>query len=300
MELRHLKYFNAVASTLSFSRAAELLHIAQPPLSRQIRQLEDLLGAELIDRASRPIALTMAGKFFYEQTLQVLARLEQIEEGTRLIAKGQQHWFNIGFVPSALYGLLPEMIKRFRTELPDIEIGFSEIVTMEQIEALKSGRIDVGFGRLPITDPDIVCETIVEEPLVAVFPLGHALLARNKVTLAQLAEERFILYPARPRPSYADQVLEIFSGRGLRPTIVKEANEMQTAIGLVAAGVGVTLVPRSVQGLHRSDVVYRPLSNKGVHSPVIMNFRANDRSVLLEKLRATASGIAQMHAEEYS
>lgn len=161
MELRHLKYFNAVASTLSFSRAAELLHIAQPPLSRQIRQLEDLLGAELIDRASRPIALTMAGKFFYEQTLQVLARLEQIEEGTRLIAKGQQHWFNIGFVPSALYGLLPEMIKRFRTELPDIEIGFSEIVTMEQIEALKSGRIDVGFGRLPITDPDIVCETIV-------------------------------------------------------------------------------------------------------------------------------------------
>jgi DNA-binding transcriptional LysR family regulator len=192
------------------------------------------------------------------------------------------------------------MIKRFRTELQEIEIGFSEIVTMEQIEALKSGRIDVGFGRLPITDPDIVCETIVEEPLVAVFPLGHALLARNRVTLAQLAEERFILYPARPRPSYADQVLEIFSGRGLRPTIVKEANEMQTAIGLVAAGVGVTLVPRSVQGLHRSDVVYRPLSNKGVHSPVIMNFRANDRSVLLEKLRATASGIAQMHAEEYS
>ena len=112
MELRHLKYFNAVASTLSFSRAAELLHIAQPPLSRQIRQLEDMLGAELIDRASRPIALTMAGKFFYEQTLQVLSRLEQIEEGTRVIARGQQHWFNIGFVPSALYGLLPEMIKR--------------------------------------------------------------------------------------------------------------------------------------------------------------------------------------------
>ncbi|ASU37058.1 LysR family transcriptional regulator [Herbaspirillum sp. meg3] len=295
MELRHLKYFNAVASTLSFSRAAELLHIAQPPLSRQIRQLEELVGAELIDRASRPIALTMAGKFFYEQTVQVLSRLDQIEEGTRRIAKGQQHWFNIGFVPSALYGLLPELIKRFRADLPEIEIGFSEIMTMEQVEALKSGRIDVGFGRLPISDPDIVCETIIEEPLMAVFPLGHHLLKKTKVGLAQLAEEKFILYPARPRPSYADQVLEIFASRGLKPTIVKEANEMQTAIGLVAAGVGVALVPRSVQGLHRADVVYRPLANKGVFSPVIMNFRASDRSTLLEKLRATAAHIVQQN-----
>lgn len=300
MELRHLKYFNAVASTLSFSRAAELLHIAQPPLSRQIRQLEELVGAELIDRASRPIALTMAGKFFYEQTVQVLSRLDQIEEGTRRIAKGQQHWFNIGFVPSALYGVLPELIKRFRAELPEIEIGFSELMTMEQAEALKSGRIDVGFGRLPIKDPDIICETIIEEPLMAVFPLGHHLLKKNKVSLAQLAEEKFILYPARPRPSYADQVLEIFSSRGMKPSIVKEANEMQTAIGLVAAGVGVALVPRSVQGLHRADVVYRPLVNKGVFSPVIMNFRVNDRSVLLAQLRATAAHIVQQQAAHHS
>jgi DNA-binding transcriptional LysR family regulator len=292
VELRHLKYFNAVASTLSFSRAAELLHIAQPPLSRQIRQLEEIIGAELIDRASRPIALTMAGKFLYEQTIQLLSRIDEIQEGTLRIAKGQQHWFSIGFVPSSLYGLLPELIKDFRAEMPDIGIGFSELMTMEQVEALKSGRIDVGFGRLPIDDPAIVCETLVQEPLVAVFPFGHPLLSKSKVSLAQLAKENFILYPAKPRPSYADQVLEIFSSRGLKPTIVKEANEMQTAIGLVAAGVGVVLVPASVQGLHRADVVYRPLTNKGVFSPVIMNFRSNDRSLVLQRFRAMAAALA--------
>lgn len=291
MELRHLRYFNAVASTLSFSRAAELLHIAQPPLSRQIRQLEDMLGAVLIDRDSRPIALTMAGRFFYEQTVQLLARLDQIEDGTRRIAAGANQWFNVGFVPSAMYGMLPELIKRFRLDRPDIEIGFSELVTMEQVEALKSGRIDVGFGRLPISDPDIACETLIEEPLMAVFPLGHALLKKSSVSLAQLAGERFILYPARPRPSYADQVLDIFAQRGLYPNIVKEANEMQTAIGLVAAGVGVALVPASVKGLHRTDVVYRPLSNKDIFSPVIMNVRASDRSPLLDELRSLAGEI---------
>lgn len=291
MELRHLRYFNAVASTLSFSRAAALLHIAQPPLSRQIRQLEEMVGAVLIDRESRPIALTMAGRFFYEQTVQLLARLDQIEDGTRRIAAGANQWFNVGFVPSAMYGMLPELIKRFRLNRPEIEIGFSELVTMEQVEALKSGRIDVGFGRLPISDPDIVCVTLVEEPLMAVFPLGHALLRKSSVSLAQLAGERFILYPARPRPSYADQVLDIFAQRGLHPNIVKEANEMQTAIGLVAAGVGVALVPASVKGLHRTDVVYRPLSGKGIFSPVIMNVRASDRSPLLDELRSLAAEI---------
>ncbi|WP_034300498.1 LysR family transcriptional regulator [Herbaspirillum sp. RV1423] len=295
MELRHLRYFNAVASTLSFSRAAELLHIAQPPLSRQIRQLEEMLGAELIDRESRPIALTMAGKFFYEQTVQLLARLEQIEEGTRRIADGGNRWFNVGFVPSAMYGLLPELIRRFRAGQPEIEVGFAELTTMEQVEALKSGRIDVGFGRLPINDPDIACETLVDEPLMAVFPLGHALLGKHSVSLAQLAGEKFILYPARPRPSYADQVLDIFASRGLRPDIVKEANEMQTAVGLVAAGVGVALVPASVRGLHRADVEYRPLSNKGIFSPVIMNCRASDRSRVLDQLRDMAGRIVQEH-----
>lgn len=292
MELRHLKYFSVVARELSFSRAADLLHIAQPPLSRQIRQLEDILGVELIDRSSRPIVLTKAGKFFYEQTMLVLPRITEIQEGTRRIASGQQHWLSIGFVPSTLYGVLPKLIKRFRSENANIEVGFSELMTMAQAEALKSGRIDVGFGRLNIEDPDIVCQTLIEEPLVGVFPIGHPLLKKAKVALAQLAAEDFILYPAKPRPSYADQVLKIFADKGLRPLVVQEANEMQTAIGLVAAGIGVALVPESIQGVHRADVTYRPLSDKGIFSPVIMNFRANDQSLALRNFRALVADIA--------
>lgn len=288
MELRHLKYFHAVAGTLSFSRAAELLHIAQPPLSRQIRQLEDLLGVELIDRESRPIALTMAGRFFYEQTLQVVARLREIEEGARTIARGQKQWFGIGFVPSVMYGLLPDLIRRFRLDAPGVETGFTELMTMEQAAALKLGRIDIGFGRLPINDPDIDCVTLMREPLLAVLPVGHPLAERPMVSLADLAADALIVYPARPRPSYADQVLDLFAVRGLRPAQVREANEMQTALGLAAAGIGVALAPASVQGAQRNGVVYLPLAEPEVVSPIIMNFRAGDPSPVLARFRAMA------------
>ncbi len=289
MELRHLRYFHAVASNLSFSRAAQLLHIAQPPLSRQIRQLESMLGTELFDRDSRPIALTMAGKFFYEQTLQVMSRLAEIEEGARRIARGRQDWFSIGFVPSTLYGLLPELIRRFRQAAPGIEVGVSEFITMEQAGALKLGRIDVGFGRLQLNDPAIASVTLFNEPLLAALPMGHPLLAQASIGLADLAQAGLIVYPARPRPSYADQVLAILAERGLRPAVVKEANEMQTALGLVAAGIGVALVPASVQGLQRTDVAYRSLAEDGVVSPVIMHFRMGDTSPLLRQFRAMAA-----------
>lgn len=292
MELRHLKYFNVVARELSFSRAAELLHIAQPPLSRQIHQLEELLGVELFDRTLRPIALTAAGSFFYAETVRMLARIEEVKLRTQSIGRGQRRWFNIGFVPSTLYGFLPDLIKRFRLLDADVEIGFSELTTMQQAEALKSGRIDVGFGRLDIDDPDIVCQTMIEEPLIAVLPKGHPLLAKSRVSLAQIAEEHLILYPTKTRPSYADQVLGIFADRGMSPSVLEEANEMQTAIGLVAAGVGVTLVPDSVQRLHRNDIAYRPLSDKKIFSPVIMNYRLNDQSAALLAFRALAAEIS--------
>lgn len=288
MELRHLRYFHAVADTLSFSRAAELLHIAQPPLSRQIRQLEDLLGVELIARESRPIALTAAGRFFYEQTRQVISRLREVEEGTRRIARGRRHWLGIGFVPSVMYGLLPDLIRQFCLAAPDVETGFTELMTVEQAAALKVGRIDVAFGRLPINDPDIASVTLLREPLLAVLPVGHRLRALPAVSLCALAEEPLIVYPARPRPSYADQVLEVFVSRGLRPAQVREANEMQTALGLVAAGIGVALAPASVGGAQRNGVVYRPLSDPDVISPVIMNFRADDTSPLLAHFRTMA------------
>lgn len=292
MELRHLRYFSVIAREMSFSRAAQILHIAQPPLSRQIRQLEDELGTLLFDRTTRPMQLTDAGRFFYEQTLQILARLDDIRDATRRIGHGGKNWFGIGFVPSTLYGVLPELIRRFRAAHETMEVTLSELMTIEQADALKSGRIDVGFGRLDIDDPDIACRTLVEEPLVAVLSARHALLAHDKVTLAELARERLILYPARPRPSYADYVMQLFRARGLAPRSVQEANEMQTALGLVAADVGVALVPESIQRLQRDDVAYRSVAAPRVFSPVIMNYRAHDDSHALRDFLSLVDSVA--------
>ena len=278
MELRHLRYFEAVGKTLNFSRAAELLHIAQPPLSRQIRQLEEELGVQLIDRTARPLALTKAGSFFLQQCIQVLARIDEIQRATHRIGQGQHRWFGIGFVPSVLYGFFPELIRSYRKASNGVEVILSEMTTIEQSEALKAGRIDVGIGRLILNDPELVCDVIEDEPLVVALPLRHPLLKHARLSLKRLANEQFILYPAKPRPSYADHVLQHFRSHGLNLSSVVEANEMQTAIGLVAAGIGVTLVPSSVQRLRRDDVVYRPVADAGITSPIIMNFRADDAS----------------------
>jgi DNA-binding transcriptional LysR family regulator len=285
MELRHLRYFEAIGSTLNFTRAAERLHIAQPPLSRQIRQLEEELGAVLIDRNARPLALTKAGAFFFEQCSQVLGRIQEVQEATRRISQGQRRYFGIGFVPSALYGFLPELIRGYRQASPQVEVALSEMTTIQQGEALKAGRIDVGFGRLPLDDAQLICDVIADEPLVVALPLKHPLLKARRITLASLATEPFILYPARPRPSYADHVLQQFRAHGLSLSAVTEVNEMQTAIGLVAADIGITLVPSSVQRLRRDDVVYRPLWDKNVTSPIIMNRRAGDESLDLLRFR---------------
>lgn len=286
LELRHLRYYAAVARELSFSRAAEQLHIAQPPLSRQIRTLEDELGAELIDRGSRPLRLTPAGRFFQTQALLMLDRMAEIQVATARIAGGKRTWYGLGFVPSTLYGALPEVIRRFREAQPAVELSLFEMTTVQQIDALKAGRIDVGFGRLQIDDDAVIGELVREEPVVAALPANHRLLKHKQLTLAKLAAEPLLLYPAKPRPSYADQVLEIFRSRGLKPTIALETNEVQTAIGLVVAGLGYALVPKSVQALERAGVVYRPLSDEGVTTPIVMNRRRDDESELTTFIRA--------------
>lgn len=285
LELRHLRYFSAVARELSFSRAAEQLHIAQPPLSRQIKALEDELGAELLDRTSRPLRLTPAGRFFQAQARQVLDKMAEIQAATARIAGGARTWFGLGFVPSTLYGALPEVIRRFREAQPTVELSLFEMTTMEQFDALKAGRIDVGFGRLPIDDDDIVAELVRDEAVMAALPANHRLVQHKKLTLAKLASEPLLLYPAKPRPSYADQVLEMFRSRGLRPAIALETNEVQTAIGLVVAGIGYALVPQSVQALARPGVVYMALADEGVTTPILMNRRRHDDSELTTFLR---------------
>lgn len=279
MELRHLRYFRVVAETLNFTRAAERLHVAQPPLSRQIQQLEDELGVALLER-SRPLRLTEAGRFFYEHSSQLLEQLSRVCDDTRRIDKGQRRWLGIGFAPSTLYGALPELIRRLRAS-GDIELGLSEMVTLQQVEALKSGRIDVGFGRIHIDDAAVVQQVIRQDPLVAALPAGHPLLD-SPVSLAQLAQEPFVLYPGNVRPSYADHVLNLFSRDGLSIRVAQMTNELQTAIGLVAAGIGITLVPASVQRLHRDDIGYTPLLDAQATSPIIVSHRVGDESAVLK------------------
>jgi DNA-binding transcriptional LysR family regulator len=249
----------------------------------------------LLDRNAHPMQLTPAGRFFYEQIVQTLARLMEVAAGTRRIAKGQRSWFGVGFVPSVLYGWLPDLIKSFRSTVPDVELGLSELITVQQAEALKAGRIDVGFGRLQLDDPTITSEVLMEEAVVAAFSAGHRLCAGRRVSLAQLSDEPLVLYPARPRPSYADEVIRIFRSRDLPIKIAMEANELQTAIGMVAAGVGVALVPESVKRLHRNDVSYRPLTDSGVVSPIIMNFRSGDQSPELARFRELVKGVLAQH-----
>lgn len=155
MELRQLKYFEAVASTLNFSRAAERLNIAQPPLSRQIQQLEDELGVPLLDRTARPLKLTNAGAFFYDHVVQILGRLAEIQVATQRLGAGRGRWMGIGFVPSALYSFMPRVVRQFAAENENLDVTLLELTSVQQVEALLSGRIDVGFHRLPIANPDV-------------------------------------------------------------------------------------------------------------------------------------------------
>lgn len=284
MELRHLRYFAMVAAEGSFSRAAEKLHIAQPPLSRQIQLLEEELGARLLDRG-RPLTLTEPGRYFYEQVRQVLTRVDEIKAMTRRIAKGTVTQFSIGFVASTLYEALPELIRRFRITVPDVEVALSEMTTLEQISALKDGRIDVGFGRLRFDDEGITRKIIRRELLVAVVPQGHRLQASDKpLKLTELETEPLIVYPRAPRPSFADQVLTFYRDQGLAPHVAFEVRELQTALGLVAAGAGITLVPASVRRLGRDDIAFIDLDEPELISPIIMSYRTKDTSPMLAQL----------------
>ena len=290
MELRHLRYFVAVARERNFTRAAEFLRIAQPPLSRQIQQLEEELEVTLIERGSRPVRLTDAGRLVFEQAMQVLEHVEEMKAMTRRLRGAEQPRIAIGFVASTLYGYLPEVIRRYRAARPGVEITLLELTTLEQILALKEGRIDIGYGRIPFSDPAVERRLLRNEKLIASLPVAHRLCARpGPLRLTDLAEEALVVYPKAPRPSYADQVLALFRDRGLRPAMVYEVRELQTALGLVAAETGICLVPASVERLRRDNVAYRPLDEPEAVSPIIMSTRKGDKSpeiaLLLRLLR---------------
>lgn len=282
MDVRHLRYFVAVATERSFSRAAEKLHIAQPPLSRQIRQLEEELGVRLIDREKRPLTLTAAGRLLLEQAHRVLDDMHGLKTMMQRFAQAGRSLFTVGFVPSVMYAGLPPLIRDFRSSEPDIELRLIEMMSYEQVTALKEGRIDIGFGRLRLEDEAISRRVLVEEPLVLALSPAHRLAtSAANIALEAVSEETLIVYPRNPRPSYADQVLSLLRDRGLKPAAIHESSELQTALGLVAAEVGCCIVPTSVQRLRRDDVVYRDLTPSNLTSPIIVSHRFADKSAAL-------------------
>jgi DNA-binding transcriptional LysR family regulator len=286
MDLRQLRYFVTVATERNFNRAADRLHMAQPPLSRSIQQLEQELGAELIDRNSRPLVLTPIGQLFHDQAVQILRRVGDMRTMIESAIATETRRFAIGFVASTIYARLPELIREFRAELPDVELTLVESTTLDQIVALKEGRIDIGFGRIRFEDPAVRRTILRNEALVVAVPLdSHLTDANGGVSLSDVAREKQILYPSAPRPSYADQVMSLFHDNGLEPKVVHEVRELQIAIGLVAAEEGVAIVPESVRRARTDDVRYLDLAEPA-SSPIIMSHRVNDGSPEIARFKA--------------
>lgn len=294
MDLRQLRYFVAVARERNFTRAAEQLHIAQPPLSRQIQQMEQELGVQLLVRSSRPIRLTDAGRLFYEEAQQVLGRVEQMKDAARRIGHGQRRVISIGFVASTLYAGLPTVVRRLRQARPDADVRLVEMMSGPQVEGLKNGRIDVGFGRMRSSDPSVERQVLREERLVVAIPPAFALATEDApLKPAALKGQKLVVYPSEPRPSFADQVLSLLGEHGVRPPQLQEVRDLQTALGLVAAETGLCLIPASAR-LLRSDLRYRLIDDQQATSPVVMSYRRNEDPALIALLRQL---IGEMYAE---
>ena len=293
MELRHLHYFIAVAEELHFSRAAERLHISQPPLSQQIRDLEEELGVTLLERTKRQVHLTEAGKVFLEHSYRVLAQLEQTVEATQRIGRGEVGRLAIGFVDSATYTLLPDLLRVFRAQFPAVELRLHELTTAQQIQALHQNQIDVGVVRSAISEPGLSVECLLQESLVLALPESHPLSAQTTVSVSTLADESFILFPAKLGPVFYEQIIQICQQAGFRPKVAQEAVQMQTIISLVAAGLGIAFVPASMQNFHRSGVIYRPLQEQIPKTGLYLTWRQHDSSPVIRAFLSLAQKMTQ-------
>lgn len=293
MDLRQLRYFVAVATTRNFTRAAEQVHIAQPPLSRQIQLLEEELEVQLIQRSSRPVRLTEAGRLFFEQALQVLHRVDQMKSTARQVGRNHRQSISIAYVPTTLYGGLPTLVRLFRQRYPDTDVHLIDLGSEQQISELKSGRIDLGFGRMRSNDTSVARTVLREERLVLAIPPAWPLAAqRGPVELSDLEDIKLIVFPKEPRPSFADHVLGLLHERGIKLRDVHEVRELHSALGLVAAEVGLCIVPAAAR--LRADLVYRLIADEKVTSPIVLSHRLNDDSWYVVAIKQL---IAEMYAQ---
>ncbi|WP_028080589.1 LysR family transcriptional regulator [Solimonas soli] len=295
MDLRQLRYFVAIVEEGSLSRAAARLHVSQPPLSTQLKALEAEIGATLLERGNRGVTPTAAGAGFYAEVCGVLARLDQAKARARQVHSGEVGMLAIGFVSIADYSLLPPALKTFRARYPQVEVQLQELTTDAQIRELRAGRLDLAIGLAPVDEPDLAFSRLRREALVLAAPNGHpALAGEQAVDLRTLARASFIVPPRDIGPGLYDLIISRCQAAGFAPRITQRARQMQTVIGLVSSGMGIALVPASVQNLKRSGVQYRALrgrpaqielgvlSRRGAGSPLVRHFAETLRQVAVE------------------
>jgi DNA-binding transcriptional LysR family regulator len=282
MELRHLRYFVTLAEELHFGRAAEKLHIAQPPLSQQIKQLEQELGFELFHRTKRSVHLTEAGQIFLKQVQEIFRQLEQAIEIGRQTSRGEVGQLVIGFVSSAAYNILPQILRNFRNNFPDVALELHELTTTEQLQHLRLGKIDIGFIRPPVDDNNFGHTIVFEEPLIVALPENHPRAIASTVSLSFLCNEQFILFPRYLAPALYDLIITLCQQTGFNPKVSQEAIQMQTIVSLVAAGMGIAIVPESLQNLQRTGVVYKTLQQTTPKVAIAMIWRKHQISPILD------------------
>jgi DNA-binding transcriptional LysR family regulator len=280
MELRHLRYFVAVAEELHFRRAAERLHMSQPPLSQQIRNLEEDVGATLLVRNQRRVELTAAGQAYLVRARDILAAVEDAAREARRVQRGEVGRLDVGFVGSAMYSVVPELLRAFRERFPDVGLRLREVGTTEQLRRLEDGRLDIGFLRPPGARAGLSIETVLMEPVVAAIPERHPLATAAEIRIEDLAGAPLVLMTRAGAPGLRDALTQLTDGL-TEDAIVQEVNEMQTLVGLVAAGVGVSLVPQSLRALAREGVVYRDLTGEVPTVRLSAAWRTGDDSPVL-------------------
>ena len=294
MELRHLRYFLAVAEELNFTRAARRLNISQPPLTQQIRALEGELGVTLIDRSTYRIALTDAGRAFAAEAARILGEVRNAARLARSAARGATGRVRVGFTESASFNpLVTATLRGFRGAYPEVEVSLEEHPTTELATELREGRIDVGFVRPPLREErGLAFDLLEKEPLVAALPGGHRLARRRAVALKELSAETFILYPRAVRPGLADEVVSACESAGFTPLVGQYAPQLSSTINLVAASLGISIVPASMRSLQPRTVVYVPLSGKPLHALLGAAYRVDERSTVvrnfIEQARAAS------------
>lgn len=281
-----MRYAVAVAEELHFGRAAERLLVAQPSLSRQVRDLERDLGVELFARTSRQVQLTPAGRAFVEAARRTIAAAETSRDAAVDAAAGVRGSVTLGFVASAAIQILPDLVRRHRGLRPEVRLTLREMTTEEQMTALHEGAIDVGLSR-DLEDQDgIEVSTLFREPLLAVVPTSHPLQHRRTIGIADLAGTEFVTLPRERVPRAWDRLVVLAHTGGLRLRFAQEANQFATLLALVAAEVGVAVVPASVRALRQDGVHYLRLRDEGAWSDVCTSVRAGEANPTARDLQA--------------